>query len=188
MTEIIDYIGSIIVVGIVILIVANINFSLNAAAADNLSSTNLEYNIVGVAERFEFDLYKAGYRVKGEKILVADSSKIEFLTDINNDGKIDSILYIMGDLTELDSTENPNDRILYRTLNSSTNQIDNITNLHLSYYDSSFKKINYANLADPFWRAAIRGIQVQLIKETAAKINNRYKKTEWNKVIKPINL
>ncbi|MEJ2195358.1 MAG: hypothetical protein P8X73_10950 [Ignavibacteriaceae bacterium] len=188
MTEIIDYIGSVIVVGIVILIVTNIHFSLNQAAVDSIYSTNLEYNIVGLAQRVEFDLYKVGYRVEGDKILVADSSRIEFLTDINDDGKIDSVLYSVGDVSELDSTENPNDRILYRTLNNSTSMLDNITRLNISYYDSSFNKINYADLSDPYLRSAIKGIQLQLIKETADTVNNGYKKIEWKKVIKPINL
>ena len=113
---------------------------------------------------------------------------IEFLTDINDDGKIDSVLYSVGDVSELYSTENPNDRILYRTLNNSTSMLDNITRLYISYYDSSFNKINYADLSDPYLRSEIKGIQLQLIKETADTVNNGYKKIEWNKVIKPINL
>ena len=188
MTEIIDYIGSVIVVGIVILIVTNLHFSMNAEATDSLFSTNLEYNIVGVAEQLEFDIYKAGYRANGNKILVADSSKIGFLTDIDNDGNLDSVFYRVGPVSELVSTENLNDRILYRTLNTSTEQIDNVTKLKISYYDSSFKQIDYANLTDPYWKSAIRGIKVQLIKETTNKIEGEYKKTEWNKVINPINL
>jgi hypothetical protein len=188
MTEIIDYIGSIVVVGIVILIVANLHFSLSSNANDNLYSTNLEYNVVGVAERIEYDFYKTGYRVKGDKIIIADSSEIKFLTDINNDGKIDSVHYIEGDVSELDSTENKNDRILYRTLNTTTNAIDYITKLKISYYDSSFKQIDYADFYDAYWRSAIRGIKVKVIKETQDKINGGFIKTEWNKVINPINL
>ncbi|MEJ2495020.1 MAG: hypothetical protein P8Y79_11915 [Ignavibacteriaceae bacterium] len=188
MTEIIDYIGSVVVVGIVILIVANLHFSLSAEASNNLYSTNLEYNIVGVAETFEYDLYKAGYRVEGDKIIIADSSEIKFLTDINNDGNVDSVYYRAGDVSELDSTENNNDRILYRTLNTTTNAMDYITKLKISYYDSCFKQIDYANLSNANWKSAIRGIKIQIIKETTDKINGGFIKSEWNKVINPINL
>lgn len=188
MTEIIDYIGSVVVVGIVILIVANLHFSLSAKATDNLYSTNLEYNIVAVAETFENDLYKAGYRVTGDKIIIADSSEIKFLTDINNDGNVDSLYYRVGNVSELDSTENKNDRILYRTLNNVTNVLDYVTGLKISYYDSCFTQIDYANLSNANWKSAIRGIKIELFKETEDKINGKFIKSEWNKVINPINL
>jgi len=188
MTEILDIIGSIIIVGIAMLIVANINFSVNASATENVYSNVMHYNITATAQQFEHDFYKIGFRVKGQKIENADSSKIKFYSDMNDDGNIDSVVYYIGDTAELDSTPNPNDRILYRTFNMKTSELDYVTNLKFTYYDSLSNEIDYANLINPVWRNAVRSIRIELNKGSEELINNDFKETEWNKVINPVNL
>jgi len=188
MTEILDIIGSIIIVGIAMLIVANINFSVNASATENVYSNVMHYNITATAQQFEHDFYKIGFRVKGQKIENADSSKIKFYSDMNDDGNIDSVVYYIGDTAGLDSTPNPNDRILYRTFNMNTSELDYVTNLKFTYYDSLSNEIDYTNLINPVWRNAVRSIRIELNKGSEELINNEFKETEWNKVINPVNL
>ena len=67
MTEILDILGSIIIAGIAMLMVANMNFSLNASVAENTYSNVLHYNITAAAQQVEHDFYKMGFRVKGAK-------------------------------------------------------------------------------------------------------------------------
>ncbi|MCW9065123.1 MAG: hypothetical protein OQJ78_02425 [Ignavibacteriaceae bacterium] len=188
MTEILDIIGSVIIVGIAMLIVANINFSLNASVTENIYSNVMHFNITATAQQFEHDFYKMGFRVKGQKIVEADSSKIKFYTDIDDNGNIDSVIYHIGDTAGLDSTPNPNDKILYRTINQSTTEFDYVTNLKFTYYDSLSNEIDYASLTNPSWRKVVRSIQIELNKGSAELINNEFKETEWNKVINPVNL
>jgi uncharacterized protein (UPF0333 family) len=188
MTEILDILGSIIIAGIAMLMVANMNFSLNASVAENTYSNVLHYNITATAQQVEHDFYKMGFRVKGQKIVEADSSKIKFYTDIDDNGNVDSVIYFIGDTSELDSTLNPNDRIFYRTFNYTTVEYDYVTNLKFTYYDSLSNAIDYASLINPSWREAVRSIRIELNKGSAELINNEFKETEWNKVISPVNL
>lgn len=53
------------------------------------------------------------------------------------DGIVDTVRYYLGPTSDLSSTPNPNDRILYRVINHGSAAGSNVgvTRFHLTYYD-----------------------------------------------------
>lgn len=122
---------------------------LNDAATQNTYNYGgeviVQQNLVEVVGLLEYDFRKIGYCKDWTKIpdpsksiLSADSTSIKFLTDLNNDGIIDSLRYYVGPTSELLSTPNPRDRMLYRIENAAAPAGSNlgITNFRLTYYNA----------------------------------------------------
>ena len=75
---------------------------------------------VSSAEVIENDIYKMGYRIDSAMLLIADSTEIEFVSDINNNGVNDKIHYYLKDTLSMSGTYNPDDKILWRDLNDAS--------------------------------------------------------------------
>ena len=144
-TTILDILGSIIIGGMLMLIL----FRLTDAASENTYNYSqdliVQENLTTVVEVLENDLRKLGYCKDWTKIptptqaiLLADSTSIKFLTDVNNTGNVDTLSYYLGPTSELTSTPNPNDRLLYRVVDNETPRSANlgITQFSLLYFDS----------------------------------------------------
>ena len=174
-SSLIDIIGSVIVGGMLLMIL----FRLNSAAIENTytygSDLIVQQNLTASIELLEYDFRKIGYCLNGtgipdatEAILYADTSRIRFLTDVavdkNNllgDGIADSIEYYLGPTSELLGTGNPNDRILYRKVNTETPLGANlgITRFYLTYFDDSGNEI----AAPVVEKGTIATIQIDLV-------------------------
>ena len=142
---IIDLIGSTIISGFLLLLL----FKLNDASIENNfvygGEAIAQSNMVEVVQLVEHDFRKIGYCRDWDKIpdpsksiIAASLNSIEFLTDENNDGNIDTINYYLGSTQELTNTPNPNDKILYRVVNNSQPIGANlgVTQFDLYYYDA----------------------------------------------------
>jgi len=104
-------------------------------------------NLVEVTRLLEYDFRKIGYCKEPDKlpdptlaILLADSSKIKFLTDLDldgsgPDGNLDSLYYYLGPPGTMQN--NPNTCILYRVVNNQPAYGSNlgVTSFKLTYYD-----------------------------------------------------
>ncbi len=117
MSEWLDVAGSFVIGEIVILIFANLNLSISAAASDNLFSGTVQRGLTSAVDLIEYDFYKIGYRNSGNKIEIADSNEIRFYSDIDNDGVSDELHYFLGDAESFTETSNPNDFLLTREKN-----------------------------------------------------------------------
>ena len=126
-------------------------------------------------------------------ITQADSNRISFLTDIPTtanpygDGVLDTMHYYLGSLSELSTTPNPYDRLLYRVVNSQTPAGANlgITQFKLTYFDSNGDKITAMPVSPPFGIAAI---QIDISVENTAAYGNDYsadKRIIWRQVRLP---
>lgn len=120
MSTIIDLIASIIFGGALLLIIVD---------ADDLARENHSvYNgdmlvqemLISTAHVLEGELRNMGYGVKEKPtILQADSTGITFLSDLAPyGGTVDTIHYYTGDPFELAGTQNEQDRLLHRRVNS----------------------------------------------------------------------
>jgi hypothetical protein len=93
-------------------------------------------NAKTLADIMENDLRKIGYGYNGSTpILVAQPQKIEFAADIDSNGVVDTITYLLSDSTAVSYTDNPSDKILYRIVNGDTSKGPSlgITNLQFTY-------------------------------------------------------
>lgn len=189
MSNWLDVVGSFIIGGIAILILANLNFAVNSAASENLYSGIMQRNVTSAADLIDHDFYKIGYRFTGNKVVLADSNEVKFYSDIDNDGISDEIHYYVSDTKSLMETANPNDYILTRKKNNEkTTTSIAVVEFNLAYFDSLGQTLDYSSLKSQSERDRIRTIGVRMKCESAEMIDGKYEAVEWEKTIKPKNI
>lgn len=197
----IDLIGSIVVFGWLLLM----SLRLNTQNQENMQTLNgdllVQENLVAVTQLLEYDFRKIGFCKEPNNlvdptkaILLADTSRIKFLTDIDRgsgpDGVLDTVLYFLGDTTELSQTPNPRDRYLYRVVlpDDVTPKGANlgITSFTMKYFDRSGVPI--PTPVGPSELQKIQTIQITLSVENvyASTIvettNQQYSSAFWQQV------
>ena len=190
MGYLLDIVGSFIIAGMVIMILLAVNINNNASSSVILFTTIEQQKVTDVSELIEYDFYKIGYRIPDEKIAIADSNEIKFYTDINNDDVVDSVHYYLGELTDLSSTTNPNDRLLHRRRNNtdSLSTAIPVVDFNLSYFDSIGNSLDYASLTSSGVRELIKSIKIKITVESDEMYDEQYRTSEWKKKISPKNL
>jgi hypothetical protein len=152
-STLLDIIGSTFIGGTILLIL----FRMNDSSVENhyLNSGELivQSNLISIVELLEYDLRKIGYSndwenapMPSKAIIMANDSSITFLTDVPTianplgDGIIDTLKYWTGSPNDADvsRTPNPNDRILYRQVNSEPPFSSNlgVTQFQITYFDA----------------------------------------------------
>jgi hypothetical protein len=175
-----DILGSTVIGGFLLLTLLRMN---ETSIKNNYTYSGeriVQQNIVDVVTLLEYDFRKIGYCNDYNNmpdpttcIIQADSSSITFLTDIvtsagtYGDGVIDTLKYYVGPTSQLTSTPNPNDRILYRVVNHSTAAGSNlgVTQFKLTYFDANGAKIITMPAHPPF---GIASIQIDVAVENPA--------------------
>ena len=191
-SDIIDLAGSMIVGGLIMLIL----FRMNDAAAENVYNNggelSLQQNLSVTAKVLEDDFRKIGFCADWKKIpdpsksiLLADSTRIRFLTDIDKDGsgpdgEVDTLLYALGPTSELAVTPNPRDRFLYRIINSETPRGVNlgVTQFKLIYFDALGDTIYYPVTVP----SEVYTIEINLTVENTAGYNEQYSSAFWRQI------
>jgi hypothetical protein len=191
-SDIIDLAGSMVIGGLIMLIL----FRMNDAAAENVYNNggelSLQQNLSVTAKVLEDDFRKIGFCADWKKIpdpsksiLLADSTRIRFLTDIDKDGsgpdgEVDTLLYALGPTAELAVTANPRDRFLYRIINSETPRGVNlgVTQFKLIYFDALGDTIDYP-ITVP---SEVYTIEINLTVENTAGYNEQYSSAFWRQI------
>ncbi|MBT8378557.1 MAG: hypothetical protein KJN64_04960, partial [Ignavibacteria bacterium] len=144
-TTLLDILGSIIVGGILMMIAWRLSEAATEKTYNTSGELSMQQNLATVAQIIEHDFRKIGYCDNHNKIpdpskaiTFADTSSLKFLTDVDSDGTVDSIFYYLGPTSELLSTPNPRDRILYRVVNNEAPIGSNlgVTRFFMVYYDA----------------------------------------------------
>lgn len=186
----IDYIGSLVIAGVITIIVFSLNARMTQTAYTRTNEQISQDAATNMLQILQSDFYKAGYRIlKGQQITVAESLMFSFVADLNNVGGSTTITYAVGTPSQLTYTSNIKDRPLFRTLNSnpSVNIIQGMTNCVFAYYDTGGYKMNYSSL-DSIHRAVIRGIAVTVTVEPSNPNDTMYVPVKMSKTIWPKNL
>ena len=186
-SSMIDILGSIVIGGMLFLILLR----LHEAAVKNSFQYNgeliVQQNLVEIVKLLEHDFRRIGYCSDwtaipdpSKSIIAADSSSISFLTDVNEDGIVDTLSYYLGPLSELDHTPNPRDRMLYRTVNGSNPLGSNlgVTQFNLRYFDTFGNPIAYP-IAVP---GEINTMEINLTVEDVAAYDDPYVENDYNSV------
>lgn len=190
-SDILDLAGSILIGGLIMLIL----FRMNDAAVENVYNNggelSLQQNLAITAKVLEDDFRKIGYCADWKKIpdpsksiLLADSNRIRFLTDVDKgsgpDGIVDTILYAVGPTSELSQTPNPRDRFLYRIVNSETPKGINlgVTQFKIIYFDALGDTINFP-ITVP---SEVYTLEINLTVENTAGYNEKYSSAFWRQI------
>jgi hypothetical protein len=186
-STLLDILGSIIIGGILMSIVFRLTDAATEKTYNNSGELALQQNLATVAQIIERDFRKIGYCANWNKlpdpskaILMADTSGIKFLTDIESDGNLDSIYYYLGPTSELSVTENPRDRLLYRVVNDDDPEEANlgVTQFHMIYYDALGDIIYHPILN----YGEISSIEINVTVENVAAYDENYSRAYWRQI------
>ncbi len=141
-------------------------------------------NSTSITRLIEFDFNRMGLRVMktSNPIILADSNRITFLSDIDDNGIIDSVRYFVSDTNLVTSTPNPRDRILYRLVNNEAQRDATlgVTRFNIRYFD--WLGYETTDLTQ------IRTFEIRINVESIAAHDDRYSSFFWQTRISPPNL
>ena len=138
MTAYLDIIGSVLIGGLILLAV----FNLNAQVMDRSLAASLslmaQTNGAATAEIVERDLRRIGLGVEPDsaRILSANPSALYFQGDVDGDGTVELVRYRRGALNFV--SPNPSDYIILRVVDGALEQIElGAARFQFSYYDAA---------------------------------------------------
>lgn len=160
----------------------NFNVFQDNARQTSDSQLQLQQNAKTLAEILNHDLRKIGYETDSTAFVQIDSEKIIFNADMDRNGINDVVTYFVGDSTEVTSTTNPRDRVLYRVVNN-----DTISGPALGLVKAKFSYLN-SNFTPTTIISQIRYVKVELWVESPEPIDGEYYFTYWEMTINPRNI
>lgn len=167
--------------------------NVNQAHYEKTLTTNQHTNIVTFARMLEYDIVKIGYHSKKDAIQYADTSRIQFKADLENNSNVLSVQYSLGNM--IASTKNPRDRMVIKQVSTKPTISANLglTSLQFSYYDTLGQR-----LETPITTSArldsIKSITIKIWLESPEPVysmitgNTSYQTVYWEKTIFPRNL
>ncbi len=197
-------ITSFVIAGMVLLAILTMNFSISQSTVELTMSRNTKTHVNTVSDMISHDVSKIGYNRMGminDPIKSADSHKIEFFSNIDNDPS-STIERIKWELTSTNvtSSANPNDYVLRRkvmdksgsTTVTMTDITLGVTKFNLKYYSNVGSDTPMATpVANP---EDIKQIEIEVLLQSPVKISGnsnasgRYVQSTWKKRFSPINL
>lgn len=120
MSTMLDILGSMVIGALVFLMILNFNMFTSQVKQTSDSELRLQGNAAAIAEMLEYDIRKTGFNYGGTSVITAQPKRFEYFADMDSNGTVERVTYFMGDSTEVTSTENPRDKILYCVINSDT--------------------------------------------------------------------
>ena len=142
MAVILDLVGSFIIAGFVLMMGLRLNANMANSNDSFKADVVVQESLVSLVQSVEFDFRKMGYGVEDPTTVIrkADSTHIKFLSDVNDDGVVDTVDWYLGG--PIVSTPNPSDKILYRKVSSSVagvstlvGSLPGVTKFSMKYLD-----------------------------------------------------
>lgn len=182
MNILLDLMGSTIIGALIVSMLINFNMFQTNSIISSDSELQLQQNAKTLAEILNHDFRKIGFRYDSTAFVEADSERISFYSDIEMDGNIELVTYMLGDTTEVSGTTNPHDRVLYRIVDNDTIKGPSLglTKAKFSYFNGS--GIATKTLSD------IKYVKAELWIETIELVNDGFPFTYWEIIVNPRNL
>lgn len=187
---------SYIIGGILLLAILFINLNVGQSSTELTLRQMTQKNISTASEIFSHDMQKVGFdkfRKINDPILVADSNRIQFQSNIDNSGSTEIIEWYFDPNATITSSTHPDARSLKRIIG--TNNIDinmGITTFKLAYYDSTLSEIP-TPVTSQSARNDIRHIKVEMAISSKEKMGTTNGKTQYiqspfKKIFTPKNI
>jgi hypothetical protein len=179
---ILDLLGASVIGGILVLTVLNLNIYSSKAKFSSDSELKLQQNAKTLAEIVNYDLRKIGYNHAGTAIITAEPKKISFYSDIDRNGTVDVVTYLLGDSTQAAYTINPRDKSLYRIVNNDTLKGPTLGLVDLKF---TYRKGNGQVTSS---LDSIKYVEAEMWIETLEPVDGKYSFTYWEMTINPRNI
>jgi hypothetical protein len=182
--SLLDVMGSAIIAIFLLATVYSSNARMNETLCTTGSDVAVQQQLVNVIRIVQKDFRRLGYCANqiripdpSKAVLSAGAHNISFLTDIDNDGVVDTLKYYCGMPSSLTSTPNPRDMILYRQVNSTNAQAMNIG---MTKFDFKFFNANNDSLSLPIADlTAIHHVQLSFQLESTHPYDATYTYAAW---------
>jgi len=182
MKEVIDYLASVMVGGMVFMTLMKYYVGVGETAATQAFDNAVQENLTAAAQILEYDFQKIGFgSTDSVKVSKADSAAVIFKSDIDADGTLDTLTYFLGTAVAPGFSD-LNARILYRKVNgkSPVPVASGVTRFKISYYDASGSKTSALK--------SIRSLYVALTVESMYGFDSTSPAVCWERTIRPRNL
>jgi hypothetical protein len=183
MNTFIDIAGSFIIGGLLLLAVVTSYTNVNEFTLYSNMDLTVQENLREWIQIVQHDIRKIGYRVGNPAWAIqhCDSTSINFVADIDNNGVVDSISYFLGTPDQISGTENPRDRSLFRSVSGQqTGGPLGLTEFQLRYFDG---------VGNPTWTpSAVKAVEVFIRIESPFPLDTTYVWSSWRGLIYPLNL
>jgi len=172
------------------------NDAISTSAQNNLAL----WDTITLGQVTDYDFNKIGFRTDSVFVFSkAEETSIEFYSDLDNNGFVDTVQYILidsnyiskygysfsGNGNPANNTANKNDMPLYRIVNGTVNSQDKmvslVTDFGLTYFDSEGDSI-MTSLSTHEQRKEIKGITVNFTISSPSPIITAYGETEDGKI------
>lgn len=172
---------SFIIGGLLLLSVFTLNNTVMQHSAQSTMELSAQTHVETLSEVMSYDIRKMGYRTTGVAVQTATPLQLAFLSDLDNDGTVESVSWIADTTAHIPATHNPDDFLIYRIVNSDTTDFATATTgFEFTYYDSTGAQT--AGLTD------IKSVQVVLRCESPEPLSNEYVRASWQQRFSPRNL
>lgn len=200
-------ITSYIIAGIILLAILSMNMSVSNSSNEITLTQVTRERVAGISEILSNDIQKMGYNRKAPTspiLTIGEGKKIQFRTNIDNstDNSVEIITWELTN-TDVSNSENPNDRVLMRTVReassgsivSQTPIKSGVTNFQISYYNK-YGEQRKDSLSTPLTSsemANVKQLYITLELQSSEKIyksgnSGRYVTSVWDKRFSPTNL
>jgi hypothetical protein len=146
MADLLDYISSILMGGMLTLNVLTVNDIANETYSVYQGDMTVQEMLVTTVQVLEGEFRNMGYGVPENErtVLAGDSSSITFLMDIERDGSsVDTVRYFLGSISEMNFTQNEKDRYVYRTVNGANGmKVGVVTTFRLRYIANTGEELS----------------------------------------------
>lgn len=184
---ILDIMGSIIIGGILMITLFRISDRATESTYNKTGDLTIQQNIASVVSTLEYDFRKIGYCADwrqipnpSKSIIFAKSDGIKFLTDVDRDGKVDTMYYYIGPASELIYTANPRDKFLYRVVN---NEKPVKVNLGVTQFDLVYYNVDKEIIPTPVSvLGEIYTIQISVAVEDIEAYDQKYSQVFWRQI------
>ena len=138
MAVLIDILSSVFIGGFIILMAFGILDSTNKFLYSHNDDLIVQESLTSINTILEYDLDKMGFGVpeNNNVVLLADSTHLQFLADLDQNCQPDTVEYYVGSAVELSHTPNPSDFFVYRKVNglpANGSAIGVVTYFHFTY-------------------------------------------------------
>jgi hypothetical protein len=136
MSTYLDIVGSVIIAGMLLLNFASFMDSKQDSEIEATNTVVRQENIRDVVLTMQHDLRKVGYGCDSSKIIKCNETMVAFRGDLENDGKLDTVVYFFGIKSIAVGAEAKNQ--LFRVVNNRKNSSTAVPldKFALKYYDS----------------------------------------------------
>lgn len=182
-----DIIASAVIASLLLITVHNSSARMNETLCTSGSDVAVQTNLVNIVRIIENDFRRIGYCADQSKIpdrtvsvVAAGAHNITFLTDVDNDGVVDTVHYDVGSPSAMMTTPNPRDFLLNRYLSGT---IPKGMSIGLTKFDFKYFSSTGDSLAIPIADLRqIYSLQLTLALESTHPYDSQYQYAAWRQL------